>query len=58
MTLSHDKNADGPSSPRNNSSILDTSMLNSSLDSSLPKIFQIEQILKTNPLHNLNDDQL
>jgi hypothetical protein len=44
----NDKNArDGD---LNTSSILETSMLNSSLDASHPRIFQIELLLKSNPL--------
>lgn len=59
MTLNQsDKFGDDPSSLHNNSSILETSMLNSSLDSSIPRVFQIEQLLKTNPLQNLNEDQI
>jgi hypothetical protein len=33
-------------------------MLNSSLDSSQPRIFQVEQLLRTGPLQNINEDQL
>jgi hypothetical protein len=33
-------------------------MLNSSLDTSQPRIFQVEQLLRTNPLQNLNEDQI
>jgi hypothetical protein len=41
MTLSHGDRADRESAEHhNNSSILDTSMLNSSVDMSQPRIFQ------------------
>jgi len=33
-------------------------MLNSSFDSNQPKVFEMDQILKTEPYQNLNEDQL
>lgn len=33
-------------------------MLNSSIDASQPRIFQVELLLRTNPLNDLSEDQL
>lgn len=56
MTLGTDK------PPRedalNTSSILETSMLNSSLDNSHPRIFQTEVLLRSSPLDDLSEDQV
>jgi chromosome segregation ATPase len=57
MTLQSDKPARDHHDP-NNSSLLETSMLNSSLDSSHPRIFQVELLLRTSPLEDLSEDQV
>ena len=61
MNIGGDKNfADDPPSPRNSSSLMESSMLNTSLslDTSHIKNFPIDRLLKTEPLQNLDEDLL
>jgi hypothetical protein len=57
MTLGSEKPA-RETDALNNSSILETSMLNSSLDNSHPRIFQTEVLLRSSPLDDLSEDQV